>query len=38
MKEKKQVKLVDRWKMDEAPREVSSPKKTVKKDSKKKGK
>lgn len=38
MKEKKQVRLVDRWKMDEMPKVVSSPKKTVKKDSKKKGK
>lgn len=38
MKEKKQVALVDRWKMDGMPKVVSSPKKTVKKDSKKKGK
>lgn len=38
MKEKKQLTLVDRWKMDEAPKVVSSPKKTVKKNSKKKGK
>ena len=38
MKEKKQVTLVDRWKMDGMPKVVSGPKKTVKKDSKKKGK
>ena len=38
MKEKKQVPLVDRWKMDGMPKVVSSPKKTVKKGKNKGGK